>query len=173
MKRLPPILLIISFCLSSWAQTNVVKRTLPFATDHSITYFPKDSGILIRSPNYKSKIKLPKTFSFNETQKWDIIKLLEKYSSFSMALEENDMKFFSKSLGSIPQASENVKWAIGLDATIYVSQEGKALLVLESKTKLTETSSVIVLDASEVHYLIELIKMIPDMQKELSTDQSK
>ena len=158
--------MMLMCCLSSGAQTNLVIRTVPFVTNFSITYFPKDAGVLIRIPDYKSKIKSPKMFSFNETQKWDILRLLEKYSSYSHALEDNEMKFFSKSLGNIPEAIEGMKWAIGLDATVYVSQEGKTLLVLESKNKLMGSSDVIILDWNETYQVREFIKMIPDMQKE-------
>ena len=165
MKKSLLILLIGLCCLSSWAQSNIV-RTVPFVTNYSITYFPKDAGVVIDIPNYKSKLKLPKSLSFNEVQKWDIERLLEKYFSYSRALEENEMKFFSKSLGSIPEPHDGLKWATGLNATVYVSQEGKALLVLESKSKPMESTDVIVLDWDEVRHVVEFIKMIPDMKKE-------
>ena len=174
MKILLSTFLVTLCCLSLRAQTNSVNRTLLLATNNSITYFPKDAGILIKIPGYKSQPKFcEKMISFNETQKWEVKKLLDRYFAFCTALRETDAKFFSKSLGNIRQPHDGWKWAVGMEATIYISQEGKPLLILESKDALTEISSVLVLDSNEVHNVIELIQMIPDMEKESAGDPLK
>jgi hypothetical protein len=160
-------------CLSLWAQTNVVNKTLPFATNYSIAYFPKDAGILIKIPDYKSESKFPKLISFSEAQKWEVKKLIDKYFSYSTVFRENNIKSFSKSIGSIPQPKEDWKWAVGMEATIYVSEVGKSLLILESKSALTQELSVFVLDSDDALKIVDLIKMIPDMEKESLPEPSK
>jgi hypothetical protein len=168
------IFLAMLCCMATKADTNVVTKKLLLSTNYSITYGRADGGVLILFPDYKSKTVKQAMISFNETQRWDIMKLLEKYLSFSITLQDNDVKLFSKHLGSIPPVSEDLKCAIGLDATIYVSQEGKSLLILEkSEGFLVKESSFLVLDWDEADNIVQLIKMIPDMHKESSTEPSK
>jgi len=158
-------------CTAAKANTNVVTRTLLLSTNYSITYgkaAEKAGGVVwISFPDYKSKGIQHEIIGFNEMQWFDIMQLLEKYVDLSIALENNDVKTFSKHLGSIPPVSDDLKLAIGLDATIYVSPEGKSLLILE-KTQgyLVKESSFLVLDWEQVTGIVDLIKMIPDMQKE-------
>jgi hypothetical protein len=166
-------------CTAAKANTNVVTRTLPFSTNYSITYGnaggKTDGVVVIFFPDYKSKGFQQREIHFNETQRSDIMRLLEKFVDLSITLENNDVKTFSKHLGSIPTVSEDLKLAIGLDATIYVSSEGKSLLILE-KTEgyLVKDSSFLVLDRGETESIVELIKMIPpDLQTESSAKSSK
>lgn len=173
MKVLPPILLIILASLPSWAGTNLVKRSLPSAADFTITYFPAEGGVLVRAPHHRSKLKLPKHISFSDAQKWEVVKLLETYLSFLITLEENEVKPFSKSLGGIREAKDDSKWTVGLEATINIAQEGKALLILELKDRLLGHSRLVVLDQLEARSVVELIKMVPDMKNEAQTGAAK
>jgi hypothetical protein len=154
-------------CITAKADTNAVTKTLLSSTNYSITYRKADGGVVIFFPDYKSKGFQKGIFNFNEAQRFDIVQLLQKYVDLSIALENNDVKTFSKHLGSIPSVSDDLKLAIGLDATIYVSPEGKSLLILE-KTEgyLVKDSNFLILDREEVESIVELIKMIPDMKKE-------
>jgi hypothetical protein len=127
------MILAMFCCITAKADTNAVTKTLLSSTNYSITYRKADGGIVIFSPDYKSKDFQKGIFSFNEAQRFDIVQLLEKYVDLSIALENNDVKTFSKHLGSIPSVSDGLKLAIGLDATIYVSPEGKSLLILEKR----------------------------------------
>jgi len=158
-------------CVAVKANTNVVTRTLLSSTNYSITFGKVDGKadgvVAIFYPDYKSKGFQREFINFNVTQRWDMMKLLEKFVDFSITLENNDVKTFSKHLGNIPPVSEELKLAIGLDATIYVSPEGKSLLILEiTEGDLVKESRFLVLDREEVESIVDLIKMIPDMQKE-------
>jgi hypothetical protein len=175
------LLFIGTFCMSSWAGTNIVKRALFTAPDFTITYFPLDAGVVIEVPNYKSKIKQPKRISFNETQKSEIAELLNTYLSFAITLEEGEVKVFSKSIGKIRNPKDDLKWAVEMEAIISVSQEGKALLILEFSemlelrelTKKPGIRTLVVLDWFEADKVVALIKLIPEMQKEAAAESSK
>lgn len=169
------IILAMLCCIGAKADTNAVTKTLLSSTNYSITFGKAGSGVVIFFPDYKSKGFQKGILSFNEAQRFDIAQLLEKFVDLSITLENNDVKTFSKHLGSIPSVSDNLKLAIGLDATIYISPEGKSLLILE-KTEgyLVKESSFLVLDRGETQSIVELIKMIPpDLKKESSAESSK
>jgi hypothetical protein len=68
-----------------------------------------------------------------------------------------------------------------MEAIISVSQEGKALLILEFSemlelrelTKKPGIRTLVVLDWFEADKVVALIKLIPEMQKEAAAESSK
>ena len=162
-----PLLLLLT-CLSAYsADTNILTRFLPLNTNCTIKLFAADGGVWLELPNKTSKLNFPKSLSFHETQAWQLARLLDDFTTFALKLEEHNMKFFNKHLTTITVKDDTAKWARSFDATIYVPEDGRALLVLTSeKFGLPVVSEIF--DYLEARKAIELIKLLPDMQRELT-----
>jgi hypothetical protein len=150
----------------AFAQTNLIKRALPLATNYVLSYFVAERVASVSLPDYKSKFQ-EKSFSFHESQKWDVTKSLEKFGTHSIVLEENGVRSFSKSLGSIRPTPQETSSARTFEFTIHVSPEGKSSLIVEHTDGIIGSTGVLVLDWHEARNVVQLIKLLPEIQKEL------
>src|SRR6478609_9390236 len=74
------------------AETNIFFRTLPQNTNCFVRTFPTEGGVLVNLPDPHSKLKLSKHISFDETQKWQVVGLLDDFIDLGRKLEERNMK---------------------------------------------------------------------------------
>jgi hypothetical protein len=166
MKKTILSLFLLSVCcgLTASGQTNLIKKTLPLRKDVEIWYFVNEKTVTLNFSLTKSVLD-HKSFSFHESQDARVQVMLERFEDYALKFEKEGVKPIAKSLGRISISHNNLPREENLEFTIHVSNEGKSKLIIETSDYLGVSTHVVVLDDASVRDAVQMIKLLPDLQK--------
>jgi len=172
MKTKILLALIVGLYCHTFGQTNIVK-TLPTGNESRIIYSKSERTFRVEMPDHNSSLNqfhkgevFKKGFSFEAEQWVKVIGFFNEFLDYSNTLEDNKITNFSKTLGKVLSHSADGFGGITLEFTIQVGSQGESKLLLEETHDNFSSPALIVMDRSEARNASELIKLVPEIQKE-------